>query len=96
MSKATGTTPNMKTAELIRAYVRAICQDEPGDVEFGAYDLLQATIMETDSSAADAICRMGRALICLHQGLADPAYRIGGSMCDSRLLEIAERLGMEG
>ena len=96
MSKATGTTPNMKTAALIRAYAARIAiLMEEGDV-VTAYDLLLAAIMRTKASEAEACCHMGRALICLYQGAADPPYRLDGWMCNPHLLEIAERLGMEG
>lgn len=89
-------TPQIETARLIRAYVDDILTEQMGDGDGGAYDHLLDAIMGTDTSDAEACCHMGRALLCLHHGLSDPLYRLGGTLCDTRLTEISRRLGVAG
>ena len=100
-------TPQIETATLIRAYAQDQVVESLGEMEARAKRLravsatlcaVSATlraIVETDASEAEACCHMGRALLCLIGSFADPPFRLGGALCDSRLLEIARRLGMD-
>lgn len=92
MTKASGTTPNMKAAKLIRAYAQRAL-DENGDTTADNMPLARA-IVTTNASTAEACCFMGRALLLIEDGLSDPPYRIGGAMCDPAKTTIAQRLGM--
>lgn len=83
-----------ETAELIRAYAAATILECMGEGEDGTYDHLLDAIVLTDATTAEACCHMGRALICLEEGLSDPPFRLGGDMCDPRVTEISVRLGM--
>ena len=94
MAKANNGTPITETARMLREYAEAICQECMGDGQAGAYDLLLDAICRTDASEAEACCHMGRALILIGDGLADPAYRVGGRYCDPRLTDLSQRLGL--
>lgn len=79
------TTPSHKTAKLIRAYAQSRI-DDPDEVP----PILSAILTTYDT---EAVCHMGRALLCIQHGLSDPPFRLGGAMCDPRITEIAARLG---
>lgn len=80
-------TPMHETASLIRAYVADLLtgygEDEPPAAILAAVK---------EAQTADEVCHLGRALLCRHQSLSDPPYRLGGAMCDRRLADIATRL----
>jgi hypothetical protein len=87
-------SPNMITAELIRAYAQSIL-DANGSQTINHPPLLWAkSIVGTDDSSGEAVCHMGRAMLLIEDSYADPPYRLNGEMCDPRKTEIARRLGM--
>ncbi len=86
------TTPNIETAKLIRTYAQSLLDDCTGQDE-DAPPLVLA-ILNTKADDAEACCHMGRALLCIHDGLSDAPSRIGGPMCDLSVTVIAARLGM--
>jgi hypothetical protein len=89
------TTPNIETARLVREYAQWVI-DECYDPDDDVAPLLLAITQTTHPSEATAVCHMGRALLCLHDSLSDPPYRLGGERCDERVMLLAARLGMLG
>lgn len=87
------TTPNMETARLIREYAQWAL-DECFSESDPPPNLLLA-IAKTPAGDDEACCHMGRAMLAIEQSYADPPYRLGGTMCDPRITEIARLLGFK-
>jgi hypothetical protein len=94
MTKAQGKTPNMMTAELVRAYAQRIVTDFMGDGCDGGYDHLLEAILKTDAADAGACCHMGRAMLEIEESLCEPPYRLDGAMCDPERQQLAQMLGI--
>ena len=82
------TTPADETAKLIKAYAVAQLADIGDEPDEPPHMFLAVATMD----GAEAVCHLGRAMLCWEHALFDPRYRIGGDLCDPRLTEIATRL----